>query len=187
MLPNIDEILEKGKDINHPLPKGHRDRFKQKLESRSSTQNKPTRRLSWQMAASIAILVAVSALYFSPLSSSFSSQGDNSEESISLEVLSPELYSLESYYVNAINYEIANLTTDEKQEKLVAKYFEKMHRLDKQYQILVKNLLEEEVSEETINAIIGNLQLRLEMMLELKEKLKNGSQTKSKNHEEHSI
>ena len=86
--------------------------------------------------------------------------------------ISPELKKVEDYYLVSINAEILNLQETPENKELVNGYLEKIGELTKDYKTLTTDLNTEGINEKAINALIENLQLRLKLLLQLKEQLK---------------
>jgi hypothetical protein len=166
MPKDIREIL-KERIIRKPeLAKGHRDRFKIKLVKDNVVEKKNYSLL--KIAAAILILISL-GYYFKPDKSINSV--NNSSQTFNLETVSPEMKQIENYYLTAINYELASIELSSEHKTILNQYLEKIANLTKQYSELTDSLKEEGLNEKTINALITNLQLRLHLLLELKDTL----------------
>jgi hypothetical protein len=79
------------------------------------------------------------------------------------------------------------LETSEEHEMMVNSYLEELKTINKAYQELEKDLNEIGVTEEIINAMIDNLQLRLELLQNLKQKLNNLNKKQNENNQIYQI
>ena len=165
---DIREIL-KDREVNEKeLPKNHRERF----EDRLNQLHKPKKNyFFFKMAAAIAMLLSVG--YFTLKNDSINTQIEEIPELkiTSLSSISPEMQKVESYYLAAINYEIAGLEETPENKKILEDYLDKIGKLDADYKRLNKELSKSGINEKTINNLITNLQLRLQLLLQLKDQL----------------
>ena len=93
------------------------------------------------------------------------------KSNISLGDLSPDLKKLEQYYVANINLELAQLQVSKENRDLVDGYMSRLSELNDEYQRLNNELNQMGPNEQTVAALIKNLQLRLQLLQKLKEKL----------------
>ncbi len=160
----------------HQMNKGHEERFFAKLEEELPKNTRPNSYFWLRIAASLVIFVSVATYFF------MNSKKDNdstetivnnneTESSISLGDLSPDLEKIENYYVANINLELANLEVSEENKGVVDGYMEQLAELDAEYKRLNKELNQLGPNDQTIEALIQNLQLRLQLLKKLKEKL----------------
>ncbi|MEZ4858783.1 MAG: hypothetical protein R2781_08230 [Flavobacteriaceae bacterium] len=91
---------------------------------------------------------------------------------ITIGSLSPDLKKVEDFYITGINQQLASLNRTPENEELVNGYLQRLEELNNAYNLLNKELNEVGPSEATITALIDNLQLRLELLFKLKNKLK---------------
>jgi len=77
-----------------------------------------------------------------------------------------------------------NLQVTEENKILLDPYFSKLNTLTLEYKKLSEQLVRDKVDEELINSLIDNLQMRLHLMIELKNELK---KLKPKENEAHTI
>ncbi|SFR50409.1 hypothetical protein SAMN04490243_2374 [Robiginitalea myxolifaciens] len=98
---------------------------------------------------------------------------------VSLGDLSPDLKKVETYYTASINLELANLEISDDNKKVVDDFMARLKELDEAYSELSRELNEIGPNEETINAMIRNLQLRLNLLQQLNEKLEEIKQSKN--------
>ena len=162
------------------LSDGHEMRFEEKLRQ---LDEKPSSGFGWRkIAAVFIVMLAAGALayYLLDFDGSASTELvdntntellDQNEPQITMGDLSPDLKKVEDYYMAGINVQLASLKVNDENKELVDSYMIKLNELDAEYQILNKELNEVGPSESTITALIDNLQLRLELLFKLKNKL----------------
>ena len=152
------------------LPADHRSRFEDRL-NRELHQEKhyPLRFLA--VAASLVLLFGLG--YFMTLPVPQSQDTVQETVKVSLEEYSPELKKIENYYLTAINFELASLEVSEENKALLDSYLSKLNTLTREYELLSSKLEIDKIDEELINSLIDNLQMRLHLMIELKNELKN--------------
>jgi hypothetical protein len=91
--------------------------------------------------------------------------------SFSLGDLSPDLKKVESYYVANINLEFSKLEVSEDNKGIVDSFMDRLSELNDEYEALTLELNEMGPNDQTISALIENLQLRLQLLQRLKKKL----------------
>ncbi len=172
-----DLFKEKGAGM-HRLKPGHEQRFAKRLDQ--VMQHKRKRRFgSYMMAASVLLFIGIGVYWYVA--------GDRSQDipttvvdrpsieegrkGISLGDLSPDLRKIEQYYVANINMELSDLEVSGENKAMVDGFMERLGTLNKEYDDLNKELNEIGPNDQTINALITNLQLRLELLYKLKDKL----------------
>ena len=145
-----------------------------------------------QIAASVVVVLGLSIYYFSssdtPLPDEKVTVVDRNNPSgeaqgISLGDLSPDLKKIETYYTTNINLQLSDLADDPGNKELVDSYMERLAELNQEYQRLNQELNELGPNDQTISALVNNLQLRLQLLQKLKSKL---NQLKSSKNEQES-
>ena len=169
MPEKIRKILQEQSLKTMPLSKHHRKKFEIKLQ-RELHGTTIKKHLFFKMAASFLLLVGLGSgvFYFSNRTVKQPLQPVAVE---SLGSVSPQLKSIEAYYLVSINAEILNLQQNHKNKGLVDGYLEKIGALTLNYKALTKTLNTRGLNEKTINAMIANLQLRLKLLLQLNTQL----------------
>jgi len=170
MPKDIRKILENYPEESVNLSADHSNKFESKLMKelhQEKTNRKPIYWLS--IAASIALLVTVGIQFIPDIP-------DNppvvkQENKISLGTISPELNTIEAYYVNSINLELSQLEITDDNKELIDSYLKKIGELTEEYKSLTLELNTKGVNDQTIDALINNLQLRLQLMKRLKKQL----------------
>ena len=185
MSKDIREIM-KSYEVQAPsLSANHRNKFQERLLKEVQKQPKKKKYRWLQIAASVSLIVSLSIGYLNT---------DTEEEipirntkEIRLGSLSPEFKSIENYYTNSINYEISNLDVDENNKEILDSYLAKIGELTTEYTSLTKELNTKGVNDEVINALINNLQLRLQLLQRLKKQLNDLEQLNSARNESQNI
>lgn len=106
---------------------------------------------------------------------------------ISLGDLSPDLKKVESYYVANINLELAKLAVSDDNKEVVDGYMERLADLNSEYKNLIYELNQIGPNDQTISALIKNLQLRLQLLQQLKMKLNELQSSKNEQYENNAI
>lgn len=171
------------------LMEGHEKRFLSKLEE-ALPEKKVSKGFPWlKVAVAALVLLSVGTFFFTtarkPVDTPVIVDGNKdrhkTKPTLSFGDLSPELKRVEDYYVTTINYELSSLEISKENEELVDSYLERLGELNKEYQSLNTELNEVGPNDQTIEAAILNLQLRLDLMKKLKSKL---NQLKSSENEQ---
>ena len=185
MAQDLRELLRQDQQLpSEILSKGHEVRFLNRLEvALPIKETKVTYgglSFGWlKIAASIAILFSITfAVYqnFHPGTSGIAHEPVVNEVVVQkasvLANISPEYKQYEDYYMSSIKSELAKLTINEDNKGLVDSFLVRLKELDKEYETLNTELLQLGTNETSIQALINNLQLRLELLVQLKSKLK---------------
>lgn len=158
------------------MPDGHLESFQTKL-------NKKTRATSMEgwiqkFAAILIIGILISTHWIQPETSE-SNSNPLANETIKLNDVSPELGTLASFIQASINYELATLDYGN-YEDVAFSYLDELERIENDYKELQKELKTSGFNQLIIEAMIENLQLRLELLQNLKLKL---NELRTLNHE----
>ena len=178
MAQDLRELFKKGDEERFPMKPGHKERFAQLLDKELPKKRKSVR-VYWGVAASVVLLVGLATLIYSiydkenientilvdtPMSVS-------EDKAITLGDLSPDLKKVEDYYVVNINLELSKLDISGDNKALVDSYMKQLANLDQEYKKLNSELNTIGPNDQTITALIKNLQLRLQLLHKLKNKL----------------
>lgn len=164
---------EEPKVSSHKMPKGHEARFLEKLDKEMSIQ--PSRPLFsfLNIAASVVILIGLSFgayTYFDkPLETNTTLE--KIVEKSPLGDISPQLKKVEDYYLANINLELSEMKVTPDNKEMFDGYLEQLEELNNEYAVLADELSTSGPTERTVNALIDNLKLRLNLLYRLKEKL----------------
>ena len=184
-MPNdIRDLLKNRQQGRKELSKNHRKRFEDKLQQLHTSKKKNY--VLMKVAAAITLLIGIG--YFSMQTNSTTQIEEIPVFKItSLGSISPEMQKVESYYLTAINYEIASLEMTPENKIMLDTYLDKIGKLDEDYKRLNKELSEKGINEKIINSLITNLQLRLQILLQLKDQLTEIKISKTVRNEDNTI
>ena len=165
----------------YTLKSGHKERFLALLEKELPRKRKSSSRFIFQFAASVLLIVSLGCYMYTTMKTTTNgvttiedeatTQQDRNAEGFSLGDLSPDLKKVEQYYVANINIELAQLQISKENKGLVDSFMDRLAELNEEYQLLTKELNTLGPNDQTISALIQNLQLRLQLLQKLKEKL----------------
>jgi len=165
----------KNERMMRALPNNHRKLFEEKLQK--DLHSKPILNFGFlKIAASVLILIALSfggyQIFGPDVSNEVVQSEDRSKKEInSLADISPDLEKVEKFYLSRINYQISKIKITDENKDLLEVYFSQLGLLQQEYDTLNGKLNGGEINEETIDALIENLQLRLQLLRQLKKKL----------------
>lgn len=181
----------------YSMKKGHEARFLSKLDEKMPTEELPKEKKGyfvwWQIAASVVVALGLTFYYFSTQEEKINpidtqvveSEEDKGEyQTISLGDLSPDLKKVENYYLTNINIQLSDLEVDANNKEIMDSYMDRLAELDAEYHRLNKELNAMGPNDQTIGALVKNLQLRLQLLQKLKSKL--NQLNSSKNEQESS-
>lgn len=198
MAQDIREMFRKDKqESQEKLSNGHERRFKARLEKEMPVkQNKSNRYFYFSIAAVLVVALGIGFFLFNdPITNgndielvetpAIEEEPENNLEQrqFQLSDVSPEFKQIENYYMASINLELAKLEINNDNKALIDAFMLELEELDKEYQRLNAELNEAGPNEQTIEAMVANLQLRLELLLKLKNKLNEIKNSKNKNYE----
>ena len=186
MAQDIKNLLKDYQPKSPKLSKGHEARFEALLDKELPKEKQSKVSFFWlKIAASVVIFFGLGYagfqyFYEKPIDTTgedivnVSEEKNNTPETPVLTIgdLSPDLKKVEDFYVTGINMQLASLEKTPENKELVDGYLLRLEELDKAYLSLNKELNEVGPTEATISALIDNLQLRLELLFKLKNKLK---------------
>jgi len=168
---------------SYKMSKGHEQKFKNQLDEAFGAKPSKSYSMIYKMAAVaiIAVLSTIFVLNQTQIVSDNSTKQVSQTQKISLGDISPELHKIENFYLTSIKLELATLETSTEFDDVVNSYLEELKNINKAYDNLETELNTVGVSEEIINAMIDNLQLRLELLQDLKQKLNHLKQKQNEN------
>lgn len=177
-----------------PLKRGHSKRFKKRLEAALPTENRSAGYMYLKIAAVFMVAVAVAGFFYLQPSSQPSpavtsapaeqvKKEKTSPEEFKLRDISPEFKKVENYYMASINVELAKLEINQENKELIDSFMVQLAGLDKEYKRLNSEINENGINQQTVEAMITNLQMRLQLLLKLKNKLKELQLSKNTAHE----
>lgn len=170
------------------MSEGHENRFLERLEAELPKRKKSSFYIL-KIAASILVLLSIGIVSYKVLmgedtiKTTVVEKNDPSKEKkgISFGDLSPNLKKVEDYYVTNINLELSRLQVSEENKILVDSFMDRLADLNTEYERLNMELNDIGPNDQTITALIKNLQLRLQLLQKLKGKL---SELKSSKNEQ---
>jgi len=187
MAQDLRELFKKDKQkMQKPaMPNGHQKRFENLLDQRlqKEEKNKPNKHFFWVKIAAI-LVVAIGALSLFMLNNpadigsqnvvntSNKVEDNTTEKEIFLSDISPEYKQIEDYYLANINTELSQLNITTENKELIDSFMLQLEQLDKEYKHLNSEIKETGIDEQTVSSLINNLELRLDMLFKLKNKLK---------------
>ncbi|MCI2228013.1 hypothetical protein MC378_02455 [Polaribacter sp. MSW13] len=189
MQKDIRDLLKDYQEQNIELSVNHSKKFEDLLQQEIHQQKPKKKNYKWlSIAASIVLLISL-AVQFSPSNNkdnpikNTDSKNKSEIKQISLGSISPEFNSIETYYTNSINLEISQLVLSEDNKDMIDGYLLKIAELTKEYKSLTKELNTNGVNDATIDALISNLQLRLQLLQRLRKQLKQLKKLNTKQNE----
>jgi hypothetical protein len=182
---DIKDLLKKEQlHIQKGLSDGHEARFLERLETALPQEEKEVKKSSfsfYKIAVAVILIASLSIFVYQqipngPIDLDIVNNHANAKEvekpSLkSLGDISPDLKKIEDYYVANINYELTQVEVSEIGKQLFESYMQQLSQLNEEHKVLQKELTDIGPNEQTINAMIDNLQLRLKLLYQLKEKL----------------
>ena len=197
---DIREMFRNEEHIStEKLNKGHQKRFEARLEKALPVQKKKSNYYQvLQIAAIMVVALGIGAFFYfnnnempgkdnnqivdTPVEEK-PSEESTPENEYRLSDVSPEFKKIEDYYMASVNIQIANLNMTPENKELIDAFMNKLETLDEEYIALNAEIQETGVNEETVEAMIANLQLRLDLLKKLKTKLNEIQQSKENRYE----
>ena len=170
---------EERKTKKFHLKQGHEKRFLERLKKELPKQHK-SRFFFLKVAASVLVVISMGIYTYntyykkeSGIRTTIVDKDDPAkvDQSISLGDLSPDLKKIENYYVANINLELSKLQISNRNKTMVDDFMYQLSELNQEYKTLNVELNQMGPNDQTITALIKNLQLRLQLLHKLKEKL----------------
>lgn len=194
MAQDLRKLFKKeNKKDEFVMNEGHEKRFMDLLEKELPKKRKSSFFIL-KIAAAILVLVSVSTfIYINGKEEKIKTtivdkdHGVEDKTGISLGDLSPDLKKVENYYVANINLELSKLNISGDNKELVDNYMERLTELNIEYKNLNEELNKIGPNDQTIAALIKNLQLRLQLLQKLKEKLIEVQSSKNEQYETNAI
>lgn len=192
MSQDLRKMFEKERERSYRMPEGHEARFEARLEESFGNKN----RLYYWIGIAASLLLLISLGVWTGLRPEIAKPGvqevagqdsTSTVPGLSLGDLSPDLRKLEQYYTTNINLELAKLDISEENKAIADGYMARLRELDTEYGKLNRELNEIGPNEETISAMIRNFQLRLQLLLKLKEKLNEIKQSDNESIQKRSV
>ena len=182
MAQDIRKLFEdEPKVFKDKMPKGHEAIFLKKLDEQFPVKPNKSVFTFLNIAASIVLLIGFSF-------GAYQFIGSKTEElpvektvaRKSLGDISPQFKKVEDYYLANINLELSKMKVTPESKELFDAYLERLDELNKEYTRLEEELTQSGPNEQTVNALIDNLKLRLNLLYRLKEKLSELNESNNK-------
>ena len=173
MAQDIRKLFEnEPKVFNDKMPKGHEAKFLKKLEEELPVKSNNSIFSFLNIAASIVLLIGFSyGAYQFMGSSEIENSTQETVSRKSLGDISPQFKKVEDYYLANINLELSKMKVTPESKELFDGYLARLEELNNEYTRLEEELTQSGPNEQTVNALIDNLKLRLNLLYRLKEKL----------------
>ncbi|HSP12375.1 MAG TPA: hypothetical protein VLO29_07590 [Salegentibacter sp.] len=185
------------------LPKGHKNRFEARLDKEFPESSKHNQ-LYFFMKIAAVLVVALGIGFYLLQPNEFTNepavveteveeqieQGEpeiQAEKQFQLSEVSPEFKKIENFYLASLNMELAKIDINDENRDLINSFMEQLADLDEEYQRLNTEISKNGPNEQSIDAMIGNLQLRLELLYKLKNKLKEINQSQDEQYENYQV
>lgn len=203
MAQDIRKMFQEDKSFtSDKLNKGHQSRFEAKLEKalpKHSEERSGNRFLFLKIAAVFVVALGVGFIFYNQNSVTSEEQVVETEnqtetpreneipvaKEYQLSDVSPEFKKIENYYLASLNIELAKLEVNDENKALVDSFMEQLAELDKEYKKLNEEIAQTGLNDSSIESMISNLQLRLELLFKLKNKLNEINQSQNKSYENH--
>lgn len=170
----LRDVFESDRRRGRTMPEGHEERFEKRLRE-TPVHSKRLRFRQVGIAASWLLILGLGYLWYTSEKDRIQRVSQTSvapnPSVLTLGKLSPDLLKVETYYDAAINLELARLDITPENQQLAADFIGRLEELDGEYRILSQELNEIGPNEDTITAMIRNLQLRLQVLQDLSLKL----------------
>lgn len=203
MAQDIRKMFQEDKSISKDkLKKGHQKRFEAKLDQAFPQQKEEKKSqdqfMFLKIAAVLVVALGIGFFFFTSGEDMFSGkqvvdteeQTPEKEEEVvpakkeyQLSDVSPEYKRIEDYYLASLNIELAKLDVNDDNRALVDSFMNQLAELDEEYKRLNAEIRETGLNESSVEALIANLQLRLELLFKLKNKIKEINPSKNKDYE----
>ncbi|TLP80356.1 hypothetical protein [Maribacter sp. ACAM166] len=194
MEQDLREMFKNQKEAKqYTIKNGHEERFLKKLQH-SMPVDKTSPKVWLKIAALIVVILSVGFSYTylngtNDVETSVVDRGsvDEKQTEFTFGDLSPDLKKVENYYVANINIELSKLEVSPDTKDLIDSFMEQLNNLNLEYKTLNLELKELGPNDQTITALIENLQLRLQLLQKLKKKLNELKLSKNEQIKENSI
>tara|TARA_B100000929_G_C15429543_1_gene394174 strand:- start:251 stop:865 length:615 start_codon:yes stop_codon:yes gene_type:complete len=197
---DIREMFQNEEQVgSEKIRKDHQKRFEARLEEELPIQKKRRNYSNFfQIAAVLVVALGIGAFFLfnntqdpvqnnNQLVETPIEDSDNDEKVPSTEYrlsdVSPEFKKIEDYYMASVNIQLAKLDMTPDNKELIDAFMKKLETLNEEYIALNAEIQDTGLNEETVEAMIANLQLRLDLLKKLKTKLNEIKQSKDNRYE----
>jgi len=175
MAQNLRELFKnQPQNDSIKMSEGHEARFLDKLETSLPQQQSSNRFSFLNIAASVVVLLGLTFGAFKYFNTPV--PADDTPEVATTELktmgdISPDLKKVEDFYLASINLELSKVKLTPENKELFDGYIERLKELNTEYDNLTIELNENGPNQITLDALIDNLKFRLNLVMQLKEKL----------------
>ena len=156
------------------MSQDHEARFLEKLDKELPIEKKSSGFSFLNIAASVVVLLGLSFGAYKYFQSPVVIEPTQEVVDTDLKTLgdvSPDLKKVEDYYLASINLELSKVELTPQNKELFDSYVLRLQELNKEYDKLLEELNENGPNTVTLDALIENLKLRLNLVMRLKDKL----------------
>lgn len=156
------------------MSQDHEARFLEKLDKELPIEKKSSGFSFLNIAASVVVLLGLSFGAYKYFQSPVVVEPTQEVVDTDLKTLgdvSPDLKKVEDYYLASINLELSKVELTPQNKELFDGYVLRLKELNKEYDKLLEELNENGPNTVTLDALIENLKLRLNLVMRLKDKL----------------
>ncbi|MDG4714344.1 hypothetical protein [Winogradskyella marincola] len=156
------------------MSQDHEARFLDKLDKELPIEKKSSGFSFLNIAASVVVLLGLSFGAYKYFQSPVVVEPTQEVVDTDLKTLgdvSPDLKKVEDYYLASINLELSKVELTPQNKELFDGYVLRLQELNKEYDKLLEELNENGPNSVTLDALIENLKLRLNLVMRLKDKL----------------
>ncbi|MUP44201.1 hypothetical protein E0K83_00390 [Gramella sp. BOM4] len=193
---DIREMFRKEEQISaEKLKSCHEARFEARLDKAFPKKKKNNFYQILQIAAILVVVLGIGGFFFfnnfgenpadvdnqivdAPVEQNTEEETKPETDEYRLSDVSPQFKKIEDYYMASLNLQLAKLDMTPENKELIDAFMSKMETLDEEYKALNAEIQQTGINEETVEAMISNLQLRLDLLTKLKTKLKEIQQSK---------
>ena len=202
MAQDIRKMFEEDKSLtSEKMEKGHKLRFEARLKNAFPQQKRKKSRNSFlflKIAAVLIVAFGVAFAFFGPNNDIIEGgqvvENSPKEKTVKekevpvakeyqLSDVSPEFKQIENFYLASLNIELAKLKVNDENRALVDSFMTQLAELDEEYKKLNSEIQANGINESSVEAMISNLQLRLELLFKLKNKIKDINQSQNNSYE----
>ena len=177
MAQDLRNLFEKDLEVQSAkMSEGHEARFLDKLEQELPEKKSTNYFGFFRIAASVVVLLGLGYAAFNYFGGPTETGGVEPQvvETSSIKTMgeySPELKKVEDFYLASINLELSKVQLTPENKGLVDGYIQRLKELNDEYDKLTVELNEDGPNAITLDALINNLKLRLNLVTRLKDKL----------------
>src|SRR5690606_16648842 len=186
MAQDIRELLKQDQTLDsEKLPSGHRKRFEVRLEEALPQKGESYTYIWLKMAAVLVMVLAGGYFFFFQENTSLNNpvvnipvekqqekviEVSDNQNQVTLADISPEFKKVEEYYMANLNLGLAKINITDENKTLIDAFMAQLAELDMEYGRLNEDISKNGPNADTIEALINNLQLRLDLLFKLKNK-----------------